>query len=133
MHLQPARAERARPAAVRSELVERRTSAEAKSEGALERGSGRAEGANPREFCRRITFEGARQHLIPSKQPDADDSAVPERSHQPERSAKRGATAPGVGPRRTDRWSAGSEPSGALSPERWGWGPAALIEERGEP
>jgi hypothetical protein len=52
MHLQPARAERARPAAVRSELVERRTSAEAKSEGALERGSGRAEGAEPRESGR---------------------------------------------------------------------------------
>jgi hypothetical protein len=25
-----------------------------------------------------------------------------------------------------------SEPSGALSPERRGWGPTALIEERGE-
>jgi len=25
-----------------------------------------------------------------------------------------------------------SSPSGALSPERWGWGPTALSEERGE-
>ena len=58
MHLQPARAERARPAAVRSEPVERRTSARARSEG--------------------------------------------------------------------------SEPSGALSSERWGWGPTALSEERGD-
>jgi hypothetical protein len=28
--------------------------------------------------------------------------------------------------------SPGSEPRGALSSERWGWGPTALSEERGE-
>ena len=57
MHLQHGRAERARPG-----------------------GSGRAAGAGPREFCRGRIFEAARQHLIPSKEPDADDSAVfPER------------------------------------------------------
>ncbi len=35
-------------------------------------------------------------------------------------------------PPRAERSRPGGEPSGALSPERWGWGPTALMEERGE-
>jgi glycosyltransferase involved in cell wall biosynthesis len=49
----PARAERARPG-----------------------GSARAEGAQAREFSGSDSFEGDPEHLMPSKPPDADDSAV---------------------------------------------------------
>ena len=57
---------------------------------------------------------------------------LPERSPQPSRSAEREATSRGGGAPRHSMTSEGSEPSGALSPERWGWGPTALLEERGE-
>ncbi|MGH9324905.1 MAG: hypothetical protein ACRD3V_34105, partial [Vicinamibacteria bacterium] len=108
-----------------------------------------AEGAEPREVCREDSIEGDRQHLIPSKEPDADDSAVrTEQSRQPERSAERSAereaTSRGGGAPRHQSTSEWSEPSESPQPERrasvsesrsekrWGWGPTALMEERGE-
>jgi len=74
-----------------------RTHARQRAERARPGGSGCCLRREPREFCRGHIFEGARQHLIPSKEPDADDSAVPERSLQPERSAQREATSAGGG------------------------------------
>ncbi len=65
---------------------------------------------------------------------NADDSAVrSERSRQLSRRAEARSDEPrGGGGLAALMRSEGSEPSGALSPERWGWGPTASIEERGE-